>query len=56
VPRRTIISDRILEENGVLGEANLLQSPLYFISLEPDILSLELEDAFSDIYLVCVQM
>jgi len=51
VPRRTLLSDRILEENGVLGEVNMLQSPLYFISLEPDLLSLELEDAFSDLYL-----
>jgi len=50
-PRRTLLSDRILEENGVLGEANITQFPLYFISLEPDILSLELEDAFSDVYL-----
>ena len=41
----------MLEENGVLGEVNMLQSPLYFISLEPDLLSLELEDAFSDLYL-----
>ena len=51
-PRRTLISDLLLEENGVLGEANMLQCPLYFISLEPDLLSLELEDAFGDIYLV----
>ena len=35
-----------------MGEVNVLQSPLYFISLETDLLSLELEDAFGDIYLV----
>jgi len=52
VPRRTFLSDRILEENGVLGEANVFHCPLYFISLTPDVISLELEDALSDIYLV----
>lgn len=36
----------------MLGEANVLHCPLYFIALEPDLLSLELEDAFTDIYLV----
>ena len=46
------MSDRVLEENGVLGEVNVLQCPLYFIALEPDLISLELEDAFRDIYLV----
>ncbi|KAF4552599.1 Sec1-like protein 1 [Elsinoe fawcettii] len=51
VPRRTLLSDRILEENGVLGEAVILSCPLYFISLEPDLLSLELDDATSDIYM-----
>ncbi|GAM86025.1 hypothetical protein ANO11243_040350 [Dothideomycetidae sp. 11243] len=49
-PRRTRLSDRILEENGVLGEANILQCPLYFVALEPDVLSLELEDATADLY------
>ncbi|KAF2154770.1 vacuolar sorting protein [Myriangium duriaei CBS 260.36] len=49
-PRRTRLSDRILEENGVLGDANILQCPLYFIALEPDVLSLELEDATADLY------
>ncbi|KAF2224957.1 Sec1-like protein [Elsinoe ampelina] len=52
VPRRTLLSDRILEENGVLGEAAILSCPLYFIALEPDLLSLELDDATSDIYMM----
>ncbi|GAB7347422.1 hypothetical protein MBLNU459_g4343t2 [Dothideomycetes sp. NU459] len=51
IPRRTLISDRILEENGVLGEVTVADCPLYLIPLEPDLLSLELEDAFSDLYL-----
>lgn len=53
MPRRTLVSDQILEENGVLGEVNVAECPLSFMPLEPDLLSLELEDAFSDLYLVC---
>ncbi|RMX94978.1 hypothetical protein D0868_11999 [Hortaea werneckii] len=51
VPRRTLVSNLILEEHGVLGEANITSLDLHFIPLEPDLLSLELEDAFSDITL-----
>jgi len=41
----------ILEEHGVLGEANISELPLHFIPLEPDVLSLELQDSFSDLSL-----
>jgi vacuolar protein sorting-associated protein 33A len=41
----------ILEEHGVLGEANITELPLHFIPLEQDLLSLELEDSFSDLSL-----
>ncbi|KAF2452671.1 putative vacuolar sorting protein [Lineolata rhizophorae] len=51
VPRRTLVSDFILEEAGVLGEANVTEYPLYFMPLADDVLSLELDDAFSDLYL-----
>lgn len=51
MPRRTLVSDRVLEENGVLGEVTVAECPLFFIPLEPDLLSLELEDAFGDLYL-----
>ncbi|KAI5237854.1 Sec1-like protein [Aureobasidium subglaciale] len=51
VPRRTLVSDRILEEAGVLGEVTVGECPLFLIPLESDLLSLELEDAFSDLYL-----
>ncbi|EFX02614.1 vacuolar sorting protein [Grosmannia clavigera kw1407] len=51
VPRRTLISDNILEEAGVLGDANISELPLYFFPLEHDVLSLELDDAFQDLYL-----
>lgn len=52
-PRRTLVSDQILEEHGVLGEASILEFPLQFIPLDQDVLSLELEESFSDLYLVC---
>lgn len=46
VPRRTMVSNMILEEHGVLGEANITELALNFVPLEQDLLSLELEDAF----------
>ena len=50
-PRRTLVSNMILEEHGVLGEANITELSLYFIPLEQDLLSLELETSFSDLCL-----
>lgn len=52
VPRRTITSDQLLEEAGVLGEASVSEWPLFFVPLADDVLSLELEDTVSDLYLV----
>ena len=51
VPRRTLVSNMILEEHGVLGEASVSELSLYFIPLEPDLLSLELDSSFSDLSL-----
>lgn len=51
VPRRTLVSDKLLEELGVLGDAEIADLPLYFFPLEKDVLSLELEDSFRDLYL-----
>ncbi|RAL13796.1 Sec1 family protein [Aspergillus homomorphus CBS 101889] len=51
VPRRTLVSNTILEEAGIIGDVNIAEFPLYFMPLEQDVLSLELEDAFSDLYL-----
>lgn len=51
VPRRTLGSDKILEEAGVLGDASISELPLFFFPLEHDVLSLELDDAFRDLYL-----
>lgn len=49
-----MISDQLLEEAGVLGEASVSEWPLFFVPLADDVLSLELDDAVSDFYLVCV--
>ena len=46
------MSDKIFEDAGVLGEVSIEAYPLHFIPLERDVLSLCLDDAFSDIYLV----
>ena len=51
VPRRTLVSDQIFEEAGVLGDANIVELALNFFPLEKDVLSLELDDSFRDLYL-----
>ncbi|KAH8880692.1 Sec1-like protein [Thozetella sp. PMI_491] len=51
VPRRTKVSEKLLEEAGVLGDATIWDLPIYFFPLERDVLSLELDDSFQDLYL-----
>lgn len=51
MPRRTLLSDKILEEAGVLGDTNVTELPLFFFPLDKDVLSLELDDSFRDLYL-----
>ncbi|BDD60852.1 hypothetical protein MAP00_005946 [Monascus purpureus] len=51
VPRRTLVSNTILEEAGIIGDVNIAQFSMHFLPLEQDVLSLELEDSFSDLYL-----
>lgn len=51
VPRRTMVSNMVLEEHGVLGEANISELALNFVPLEQDLLSLELDDSFEDLCL-----
>lgn len=50
-PRRTLLSNKILEDAGVLGDVNIQELPIYFLPLENDLLSLERENAFEDLYL-----
>jgi hypothetical protein len=41
-----------LEDEGVLGDVSVSELPLYFLALEDDVLSLELESSLSELYLV----
>lgn len=52
VPRRTLVSDRVLEEAGVLGDIAVEVLPLHFVPLDQDVLSLAYDDPFGDLYLV----
>ena len=52
MPRRTLVCNKILEDAGVLGDVGVEELSLHFVPLEPDVLSLCLDDAFSDLYLV----
>ncbi|EXJ88334.1 lysine-specific histone demethylase 1 [Capronia coronata CBS 617.96] len=51
VPRRTLVSNKILEDAGVLGDVNISELPIFFLPLEDDMLSLESDEAFNDLYL-----
>lgn len=52
VPRRTALCDKVLEEEGVLGELAISSYNLEFIPVEDDLLSLEWDSTFKDIFLV----
>ena len=52
MPRRTLVCEKIFEDEGILGEIAIREFPLYFLPLEPDVLSLELESSFEELYLV----
>ena len=56
VPRRTLVSNKILEDEGILGDVNISEFPMYFLALEDDFLSLELADAFTELYLVSLRI
>ena len=51
VPRRTLICERILEEEGVIGSVILGEFNLNFIPFEEDVLSMELEHSFRECFL-----
>jgi vacuolar protein sorting-associated protein 33A len=50
VPRRTLVSNKILEDEGILGDVNIAELPLYFLPLEDNLLSLEADEGFNDLY------
>lgn len=52
IPQRTLICDRILEEEGVIGDIMIGEFYLDLVSLEEDVLSLEMPMSFRDLFLV----
>lgn len=46
------MGEKILEDEGVLGDVNSVEWPLYFHSLDKDVLSMELNESFGELYLV----
>lgn len=52
IPKRTSTCVHVLEKRGVLGDIILGDLPLLFLPLERDLLSLELESSFKELYFV----
>jgi len=52
VPRTSTLATRILEEEGVLGDVTILPYNLQFIPLAEDVISLENDSAFKEIWVV----
>ncbi|CAM6126841.1 unnamed protein product [Calypogeia fissa] len=48
VPRRTIVCEKVLEEEGVLRNVAILEYPLYLIPYDEDVLSLELDNVLKE--------
>ena len=52
VPHTSTLASRILEEEGVLGDVNIASYNLQFIPLAEDVISLENDNAFKEIWVV----
>ena len=52
VPRTSTLVTRILEEEGVLGDVTISSYNLQFIPLAEDVVSLEYENAFKELWVV----
>ena len=50
VPRKTLICEKVLEDEGVFGDVHVSEFRMDSIPLEDDVLSLELHDTFADLY------
>ncbi|KAI9095923.1 Sec1-like protein [Phlyctochytrium arcticum] len=51
VPQRSLLCERILEEESVYGEVTIGEYHLDLVPLDSDLLSLEMDNAFRDLYL-----
>ena len=52
VPRTSALVTRVLEEEGVLGDVNVSSFNMQFIPIAEDVISLEQENAFKEIWVV----
>jgi hypothetical protein len=50
VPRRSMICEKLLEEEGVYGDVSIGEYHLDAIPLEEDVISLEVDDAFRQLF------
>jgi hypothetical protein len=55
VPRRTMLCERVLAEEGVFGDVKTGEFHLDLIPFEEDVLSLEMPSAFRECFLVSRQ-
>lgn len=53
VPRASAVVSQILEDEGVLGDVRISTYDLQFIPIAEDVLSLEANSSFSDLWVVC---
>ena len=52
VPRTSTLVTRVLEEEGVLGDVTISSYNLQFIPIADDVISLEIDNAFKEIWVV----
>lgn len=56
VPRISTLVSRILEEEGVLGDVTISSYNLQFIPISEDVISLEHENTFRELWVVSEQL
>ena len=52
-PRISSLCTAVLQDEGVYGAVEMYTFPMEFVPLEKDVLSLELENSYKSIFLVC---
>src|SRR5689334_16575971 len=51
-PQRSVVCDRVLEEEGVAGLLEVFNFPIHFIPFDPDVLTMEAENSFKELFIV----
>lgn len=54
VPRVSTLVSRMLEEEGILGDITISSYNLQFIPIASDVISLENDNAFKELWVVCI--